>query len=197
VSADIEPVSLRFLLKKTNRPSLGSLFDLAQTISQSLLNFHKADWLKRDISSHNVIFFDRRLSNLRGRSRHRSKVEEPILLDDLPSPYLVGFNHSRPNDPGTFTSGGSDLLKMYQHPEYANNVKQRFHLSYDYYSVGLLLEIGLWELLADHHCWVTGGLRNGNLGIYRSYGWKKQYLYWDQLWVPSTEMRSASAWVMN
>jgi len=143
VPADIEPVPLRLLLKNMIRPSLGSLFELAQTLVESVLYFHKADWLHKNISSHNVIFFDRRFNNLRtGPSRPKGQH----ILDDFSSPYLIGFNHSRPDEPKTFTSGGLDISKMYQHPEYANNSKQRFRRGYDYYSLGLLLlEIGLWE----------------------------------------------------
>ena len=73
-----------------------------------------------------------------------------VALDTLPSPYLIGFNHSRLNDPPTFTRDHPTVSHDYQHHRYAENRMQRFCLGYDYCRVGLLLlEIGLWEPLSD------------------------------------------------
>ena len=71
----------------------------------------------------------------------------------LKMPYMVGFNHSRPDQDSAFTQGPStDRRQMvYQHPEYTLQSKRlRFRSAYDYYSLGLLLlEIGLWKPLSD------------------------------------------------
>ena len=71
----------------------------------------------------------------------------------LSRPYLIGFNHSRPNTKVAFTVGPLDNPgeEDYQHPQYAiYGLKKRFQPGYDYYSVGLvLLEMGLWASLGD------------------------------------------------
>ncbi|PQE11054.1 serine threonine kinase protein [Rutstroemia sp. NJR-2017a BVV2] len=131
----LQPVTLREVMKKQPRPSLECLFGLALTLSKSLHHFHRADWLHKNISSYNVLFFDTRLNK-----------HQPILLDNFPTPYIVGFNHSRPNDPNSFTRGSADIEKHYLHPQYARLPEPRFKHGFDYYSLGLLLlEIALWE----------------------------------------------------
>ena len=71
----------------------------------------------------------------------------------LKTPYIMGFNHSRPDEDTAFTQGPSIDRRqiVYQHPEYTlQSRRQRFHSAYDYYSLGLLLlEIGLWKPLSD------------------------------------------------
>jgi hypothetical protein len=63
-------------------------------------------------------------------------------------PYVVGFNHSRPDEISAFTGGPeSSATNHYQHPSYF--VKRRYCAEYDYYSLGVvLLEIGLWAPLS-------------------------------------------------
>jgi hypothetical protein len=61
-------------------------------------------------------------------------------------PYLVGLRHSRPDERATFTEGppSDEDIKGYQHPQHLKN-NLRYSISFDYYSLGiLLLEIGLW-----------------------------------------------------
>ncbi|KAH8706168.1 hypothetical protein BGZ61DRAFT_575664 [Ilyonectria robusta] len=131
------PVTLRRIMKQTMRPSLQCPFSLAQAIVKSVHYFHRAGWAHKNVSSHNVVFFDKQLSE-------PAKRDEPA--DELPTPYLVGFNHSRPMGPATFTIGAADIDKLYLHPDYRAVPEPRFHLGYDHFSVGLLLlEIGLWE----------------------------------------------------
>jgi serine/threonine protein kinase len=131
----LQPVTLREVMKKQPRPSLECLFGLALTLSKSLHHFHRADWLHKNISSYNVLLFDERLSKA-----------QPTVLDGFPTPYIVGFNHSRPNDPNSFIRGSADIEKHYLHPQYAILPEPRFKHGFDYYSLGLLLlEIGLWE----------------------------------------------------
>lgn len=71
----------------------------------------------------------------------------------LKVPYMVGFNHSRPDQDSAFTLGPSTDHRriIYQHPEYTLQAQRlRFRPAYDYFSLGLLLlEIGLWKPLSD------------------------------------------------
>ena len=60
----LKPVTLKDLIFKFRRPCLGKLFNLAHVLANCVLQFHKAGWLHKNISSHNVLFFDRDLSQL-------------------------------------------------------------------------------------------------------------------------------------
>jgi hypothetical protein len=75
-----------------------------------------------------------------------------LPVQDLPKPYFIGFNHSRPNSKDAFTDKPPRVPEEedYQHPQYFNSSGLRFRAEYDYYSLGLvLLEIGLWTRLND------------------------------------------------
>ena len=141
VSADpLRPVALRRVFRELRerhkRPLLGDRFRLAYRIADALSQCHKVGWLHKNISSYNILFF----------------VEpESTITDALGSPYIVGFNHSRPNDPKEFTEGLSEDHSQldYQHPEYLEGT-ERYRIEFDYFSIGLvLLEIGLWKPLTD------------------------------------------------
>lgn len=125
-------------VQKKTPPVLGKRFALATKLASSVLEFHKADWLQKDLSSFNILFvFSRGTS-------WRNGVDQP---------YFVGFANSRPNDPAEFTefmdSQKSQEKIDFQHPEYVNGRGHvRYQLKYDYYSVGMImLEIGLWKPL--------------------------------------------------
>ena len=69
------------------------------------------------------------------------------FADHAANPFIIGFNHSRPDEPCSFSEGPAVGLnyRQYQHPEYLRN-KLRYCPEFDYYSLGVvLLEIGLWN----------------------------------------------------
>lgn len=112
------------------RPPLGERFKLAQALTSSISEFHKVGWLHRNISPHNVVFF---------QSGSASTAHG--------DPYVIGFSHSRPNDPMEPTHGPDHERQDYQHPEYIKT-PQRYRVDFDYYSLGIiLLEIAHWKLL--------------------------------------------------
>ena len=118
-------------------PDLGQKFRLAKTLVSSVHSFHTSGWLHKNISSSNVIFF----------LDSSTKLAEV----DITHPYVIGFHHSRRDDPGAYTEGPelSDAQKEYQHPNYRQG-SGRFRKGYDYYSLGLvLLEIGTWNSLSQ------------------------------------------------
>lgn len=126
-----KPVSLRniflTLKSRTQRPSLDQVFDTASELVSVVLTMHKANWLHKNISSYNMIFFPDRFNS---------------IAEAMTSPYFIGFNYSRLNLETAFTQGPHQQLE-YQHPEYLHGPK-RFCQEYEYYSVGLmLLELGL------------------------------------------------------
>ncbi|KAK3379118.1 kinase-like domain-containing protein [Lasiosphaeria ovina] len=129
----------KFTERRRDRPVLDDRLKLAYDVAVSVLEFHKVNWMHKSISAHNVLCFT---------AKHTSPAEW------LRSPYLVGFNHSRPDEPDAFTEGParSSEHKEYQHPSYAASPQRHrpYRPEYDYYSLGiLLLEIGTWESFAD------------------------------------------------
>ncbi|KAL9062825.1 MAG: hypothetical protein Q9161_009732 [Pseudevernia consocians] len=138
---NIEVMTLRLALEKSQdrkdlEPSLGQKFQLAQTLVDSVLQFHTVSWFQKSISSYNVVFF---------HERKRS------WLDRISDPFFVGYLHSRSKAVDAFTEGPTEDThhRDYQHPEYRAR-RSRFRAEYDYYSLGLiLLEIGLWKPLDE------------------------------------------------
>lgn len=134
------PITLRKLIADTNlpgdRPLRGDIYALAHSLAKCILEVHKVGWLHKDISADNVIFFP------------DSPQQKNVPVD---SPYLVGFNRSRPDNETAFTQGPSSGHADYQHPKYRQfkgQAQQRFRPEYDYYSLGMvLLEIGMWRPL--------------------------------------------------
>ena len=129
-----EPITLQRLLHGHSgdigkQPLLEHKFNLAQIIAQAVLEFHLVGWLHKDLNSANIIL-----------PKNKGSIDE-IVQD----PRIIGFNHSRPNDPSVFTSGTPDSDNShYQHPTYQRD-GFGFKQEYDYYSLGIvLLEIGLW-----------------------------------------------------
>lgn len=111
-------------------PALETRIKLANKLVSCVAGLHSVGWLHRNLNSDNIIFFAKR-----GLS-----AEEAIE-----NPYLVGLTRARPDSPHWHSEGPDDArLLDYCQPEYA--VSRRFQVSYDYYSLGIiLLEIGLWR----------------------------------------------------
>lgn len=146
----IRPVDLRQRIadnadKRAPYPDLDDRFKLASTLVMSLFEFHSVGWLHKNLTSANIIFFPKVSGSgddaTAGNPQHRSKV--------IREPFLVGFNHSRPDDPLALTSAPAQSdLRNYHHPAYLKEGR-RYRLEYDYYSLGIiLLEIGFWMPLA-------------------------------------------------
>ena len=52
-----KPTSLKDVVKNFERPLLGALLRLAEMLTRCVLSFHKTQWLHKNISSWNVLFF--------------------------------------------------------------------------------------------------------------------------------------------
>jgi serine/threonine protein kinase len=141
ISAEMEndPVTLKGMIKATqttlSQPILDDKFQLASTLANALLEFHMVGWLHKDLTSSNIIFCPR---------------DYLPTTDMAREPYIIGFNHSRPDEISAFTEGPSTSGNDdYQHPEYRRD-KRGYRQEYDYYSLGIvLLEIGLWKTIND------------------------------------------------
>lgn len=134
-SYTVEPLTLRRLISITQRnmpdqPLLEDRFLLAFTLAKAVLEFHMVGWLHKRLTSFNVAFFP---------------TENLSLSKYVMEPYIIGFSHSRPDDPLAFTEGFQDTDRhYYQHPDYLRH-GNRYRPEFDYYSLGIvLLEIGLW-----------------------------------------------------
>ena len=140
------------------RPPLGHRFALALALCACLAEVHMVGWLHHNLCADNVAFF-----------RHSSSSPStpgPATID-IREPYMIGFDHSRPDEEGNVSlersdgsrSGGASALarrakRVYRHPEYESKEgpvgvrrkQPRFTRLFDYYSLGVvLLEIGLWH----------------------------------------------------
>lgn len=130
-----QPISLYTFIKESDnvraRPLLNEVFDMAFKLATAIFQCHKAEWLHKDISSHNIIF---------------KKAQSPFVAA-IDSPRIVGFNLSRPDHPNEFTKGPEERIGIafYQHPGCADG-RLRYRVEFDYYSIGIvLLELGLWK----------------------------------------------------
>ena len=145
---ELKAITLGKIIDSDNRtqqmPVLEDRFTLAYALAVSIAEFHKVKWLHKAISSSHVVFFP--------------PVHSPVA-DYAGQPYIIGFNHSRPDESSAFTLGPCEdpYSRNYQHPEYLRN-RSRYRPDFDYYSLGIvLLEIGLWTSLKK----MTGSGRDG------------------------------------
>jgi serine/threonine protein kinase len=133
-----EPQILSQLLRNKDYPVLlEHKFEIAKCLSWSVSQLHTVGWLHKNIQSSNIMFF--------------AESSQPASSTVLGEPYLIGFNHSRPDgeiwysDTDIFNDGGG---MEYKDPQYTPGVT-RFRKVFDYYSLGIvLLEIGFWQPIA-------------------------------------------------
>lgn len=136
------PVSLHHLLThvkvRLDIPGLDERFELAKALVSTIFEFHNMGWMHKNLQSKNILFWPKRGS---------SEV-------NLGKPYLVGFDTSRPNQPGEVTEKPYSTKEddLYRHPNYKGPDAQSFQLPFDLYSLGVILfEIGLWESVSSQN----------------------------------------------
>lgn len=138
-----DPVSLTKIFEKTKsrimQPSLTQKFQLASSLVSHVLNFHRGDWLHKNVSSFNIICFP---------------AAFPTIAESLSCPFFIGFNSSRHNNEKNFSAmDGPDA--EYRHPAYLQNPShrhdvQRFCQEFNYYSVGMvLIELTFWKPIGE------------------------------------------------
>ncbi|KAF6226626.1 hypothetical protein HO173_012456 [Letharia columbiana] len=138
-----KPVTLYDLLKRVERPDqrkdipdLGERFELAKALVTTIFNIHNIGWVHKNIQTKNILFWP--------------KPDEGIE-PDLSKPYLMGFDISRPNQPGEVSEKPLSHFEddLYRHPHYKGMFARSFQPSFDIYSLGVILyEIGLWRNIA-------------------------------------------------
>jgi hypothetical protein len=115
-------------------PPLAYRFKLAHSLAAAVSFVHKIGWVHKGLRSSNVIV--------------TMALKEVIHLTE--PPFLIGFEHSRPDESKISTEGPSQDKDgtLYQHPAYLAT-DCNYTQSHDYYSLGmLLLEVGHWRPLA-------------------------------------------------
>jgi hypothetical protein len=142
-----KPVRLHSLLSSPEsrnpspKPSLRTRFRLAQQLANALYQLQCSNWLHRNLSSHQVVFF-------------RDKTTFKLRLDQ---PYLIGFQYSRSDDnkkdrslpqisEGMDRRLNRESQKLYLLQEFSEAAPRRYRRSDDVYSMGVVLfEIATWE----------------------------------------------------
>lgn len=129
-------------------PDLNDRIDLAKTLSVSLWSLHSLDWLHKSLCASNILFFPSAFS-----SSAQSTTAAAALVPDISSPFLAGFDASRPDLDIALSVAprNPSIGQLHRHP--ASLRGEHPHCkSFDIYSFGLiLLEIGLWKVLQTYH----------------------------------------------
>ena len=135
------PVTLHQVLTRTSKPNdipdLGERFGLAKALISTVFEIHNIGWMHKNINPRNVLFWPK-----------ANTKDEP----DLRKPYLIGFDISRPNQPGEVSEKPLSRPEddLYRHPHYKGSHARSFQPSFDMYSLGVMLyEIGLWRNVAQ------------------------------------------------
>jgi len=118
-------------------PFLGDRFRLALVLVTALYELHLTNWLHKSIRSDNILFF------------MRKGVDVSSLIN---SPYLVGFDYSRPESATEASEQPSDIaFDLYRHPDYRSG-STTYRREFDIYSIGVVLvEIGLWTKIKSFY----------------------------------------------
>lgn len=132
-----QPQTLLSVLSRGNGllPDVGTRLQLAVQVCETLLSFHTAGWLHKDIRSENIVL----LSQPSDRQSHQ-----------LGRPYLCGFSFARQDSPTEISEQPSadPLRDIYRHTEALGEPSESFERYMDAYSLGcVLVEIAEWTPL--------------------------------------------------
>ncbi|KAF5639669.1 hypothetical protein F52700_4051 [Fusarium sp. NRRL 52700] len=132
-----KPPSLLSVLSKSSGPlpDVGMRLRLAAQVCQTLLSFHTAGWLHKDMRSENILLV--------------SPTSNPST-DRLGRPYLCGFSFARQSSPTEISEQPSEDLSrdIYRHPKALGEPSESFERYMDAYSLGcVLVEIAEWAPL--------------------------------------------------
>lgn len=148
---ELRPVTLLSVLQTGSKslnnsnsatPPLEDRFRLAYSLATTLGKIHTDNFVHKDLNSSNILVF---------RKNRRQSANTRALQYALRSPVVCSFDLFSEYDIDTTTT--MPTLNIYRHPEDPKftGLKDRHHgPQFDMYSLGLvLLEIGLWQPLAD------------------------------------------------
>ncbi|KAF4432628.1 hypothetical protein FACUT_8316 [Fusarium acutatum] len=132
-----KPPSLLSILSKSSGPlpDVGMRLRLAAQVCETLLSFHTAGWLHKDMRSENILLV--------------SPTSSPSI-DRLSRPYLCGFSFARQGSPTEISEQPSEDVSrdIYRHPKALGEPSESFERYMDAYSLGcVLIEIAEWAPL--------------------------------------------------
>lgn len=148
---ELRPVTLLSVLQTGSKslnnsnsatPPLEDRFRLAYSLATTFSKIHSDNFVHKDLNSSNILVF---------RKNRRQSANTRALQYALRSPVVCSFDLFSEYDIDATTT--MPTLNIYRHPEDPKftGLKDRHHgPQFDMYSLGLiLLEIGLWQPLAD------------------------------------------------
>ncbi|RGP65951.1 hypothetical protein FSPOR_6973 [Fusarium sporotrichioides] len=132
-----KPLSLLSILSRSSGPlpDVGTRLRLAAQVCQTLLSFHTAGWLHKDMRSENILLVSPTSST---------------SIDRLGRPYLCGFSFARQSSPTEISEHPSEDLSrdIYRHAKALGEPSESFERYMDAYSLGcILIEIAEWAPL--------------------------------------------------
>ena len=155
-AASSEPLTLYSIIKEheeRSKPiwSLNARFKIAVKVASSICGFHADGWVHKNLRSQSLLFFN-------------SSENEPDLMID--SPYLAGFEYSRPEDGSTAGHRDDDRDRnLYRHPALQVVAGDSFNKVHDLYSLGvILLEIAMWRTASSIYGASQSGSSTESLG---------------------------------
>ncbi|XPS74299.1 hypothetical protein M3J09_006419 [Ascochyta lentis] len=148
---ELRPVTLLSVLQTGSKslnnsnsatPPLEDRFRLAYSLAITFSKVHGSNFVHKDINSSNILVFRKNRRQSANTRALQYALRSPVVCSfDLFSEYDIEPTHAMPT------------LNIYRHPEDPKftGLKERHHgPQFDLYSLGLiLLEIGLWQPLAD------------------------------------------------
>lgn len=140
-NGETKPVTLNELYKQSRLVPLGLRIRLAHELVAALENYHRVGWVHKAISSDNIIFLPRDPSA--PVIPYCVRVDQaPTLVDQAPnivhlaSPWLFGFDDSRPDEDATNLRVDHSLgNNIYRHPDRWSIPRMRFTKAHDVYSL--------------------------------------------------------------
>ena len=155
-AATCEPLTLYSIIREheeRSKPiwSLNARFKIAMKIASSICGFHADGWVHKNLRSHSLLFFK------------SSEMESDLMID---SPYLAGFEYSRPEDGSTAGVRDDDRERnLYRHPGLQTVAGDTFNKVHDLYSLGvILLEIAMWRTASSIYGTPQSGSSTDSLG---------------------------------
>lgn len=148
---EMRPVTLLSVLQTGSKslhnsnsatPPLEDRFRLAFTLGLTFSKIHGGDFVHKDVNSSNILVF---------RKNKRQSANSRALQFALRSPVICSFDLFSEYD--IEPTNTMPPLNIYRHPEdpkFTGDKTKHYGPQFDLYSLGLiLLEVGLWQPLAD------------------------------------------------
>jgi hypothetical protein len=148
---ELRPVTLLSVLQTGSKslhnsnsatPPLEDRFRLAYTLGLTFSKIHGGDFVHKDVNSSNILVF---------RKNKRQSANSRALQFALRSPVICSFDLFSEYD--IEPANTMPPLNIYRHPEdpkFTGEKAKQYGPQFDLYSLGLiLLEVGLWQPLAD------------------------------------------------